>query len=282
MLDTPLEKLSLVAFDLETTGLTLAADRVVEIGAVRFSLAAHEPSTFSMLVNPHLQMKPEIIAIHHISQDMADAALPAKQVLPQFIAWLQEKETLPVMIAHHAAFDISFLMQEARRVDIELPELYVIDTFPLARQCFPGLPSYSLQNLLTTLELPTNSNAHRALPDAVACQMLFQACVLKHQLGKLSLGDFYQKYPRTRLSTHETPAETEVFAALQRAILKQKDVEITYLNSRKKKNTRSITPQLLGGYGSEQYVDAYCHLRKTRRRFYLKRIVEYKIGLIKS
>ncbi|MGB1867106.1 MAG: exonuclease domain-containing protein, partial [Candidatus Puniceispirillaceae bacterium] len=46
---TPLSQLPLVSLDLETTGLTPARDRIVQIGAITIESPAQH---FDMLVNP--------------------------------------------------------------------------------------------------------------------------------------------------------------------------------------------------------------------------------------
>jgi hypothetical protein len=66
-----------VAFDLETTGLVNTKDEIVEIGAVKFTIAVEKGkvvpkliSEFNMLVNPNMMMPEEASKVNHITDDM--------------------------------------------------------------------------------------------------------------------------------------------------------------------------------------------------------------------
>lgn len=273
ILTLSLQDLVFLAFDLETTGLNVAQDRIVEMGASRFSEQAHFiEQRYAQVVNPHVLMSPEVIQVHHISQQEVDTA-PDFEVAYEGFLTLAENA---VLVAHHAAFDLSFLKAEAARLGAELPPFFVIDTFPLAKACFPEAPSFALGRLMSHLKLTMEGEAHRALPDAIACQALFKACVRQAGVQDLSLAEFYERFPRTRLSPRVEDEQSELWGLLQEALNQQQKISIAYTNSRKKQQQREITPLFLGGHGLYTYVDAFCHLRQAHRRFYFSRIAECK------
>ena len=69
----PLER-PLVFFDLETTGVDVVNDRVVQIGALRYEPGGGEPVRYKRLVHPGRPIPAETTAIHGISDaDVADA-----------------------------------------------------------------------------------------------------------------------------------------------------------------------------------------------------------------
>src|SRR4051812_15118715 len=81
-------ELGYVALDLETTGLVVERDRIVEVGAVRFDRTGQELERFEQLVNPGRAMSPAAQAVHGLSDaDLADAP-PAREVLPEFLQFL--------------------------------------------------------------------------------------------------------------------------------------------------------------------------------------------------
>lgn len=275
-LDCPLTQLQFLAFDLETTGLNVAEDRIVEIGASRFTLGQEilqgQRETYAQVLNPHLQMSEEVIAVHHIPQQAVDRAPDFEQIYEQFEQFSQDT----VFLAHHAAFDMAFLRAELHRMGKSLPPLFVIDTFPLAKACFPEEASYALGRLVDALGLTMEGDAHRALPDAIACQKLFLACILRQQLQEETLASFYARFPRVRLSTQAETQHSELWKCLEKALENHQDISIFYTNSRKKKKERRIRPLFLGGSGEYAYVDAFCHFRQSQRRFYLNRISNCK------
>src|SRR5918998_3654684 len=92
-----------VAFDLETTGLVAQIDRVVEIGAVRFDASGRELGRFESLMDPERPMSPAAWAVHGISDADLVGAPAARDVLPEFLAFLGDPETT-TLLAHNAAF----------------------------------------------------------------------------------------------------------------------------------------------------------------------------------
>lgn len=170
-LDTPVDGITFVAFDFETTGLYPATDRIVEFGAVRFRLG-QELDTFSALVNPGCRIHPAAAGVSGIGDaDVADKP-PVAEMLPRFVQFLGDD----VLLAHNARFDGAFLRAELERAAMATIRNPISDTQVLAQRAFPGRPSYALQALVEFLQIPTG-RAHRAEDDARRCMRLFAHCV---------------------------------------------------------------------------------------------------------
>lgn len=170
-LDAPVDRLTFVAFDFETTGLYPATDRIVEFGAVRFRLG-EELEGFSALANPGRPIHPDAAQVSGISDaDVADKP-PVADLLPQFVQFLGDD----VLLAHNARFDAAFLRAELERAGLPTLRNPISDTQVLSQRAFPGRPSYALQALVEFLQIPANQ-AHRAQDDARQCMRLFAHCV---------------------------------------------------------------------------------------------------------
>ena len=63
----------LAFIDLETTGVNLGSDRIVEIGMIKI-LPDGNKSTKRKLLNPEMTIPPSIIDIHGISNEMVKDA----------------------------------------------------------------------------------------------------------------------------------------------------------------------------------------------------------------
>lgn len=158
-----------VALDFETTGLSPQSDRIIEIGAVKYS-DGKELSRFQSLVDPGMPISEYITELTGITNSELDSAPELTEVLPQFLEFL---DSLPI-VAHNAAFDKGFLDTACAQHGISLNnELY--DTLALSRWIFPGLPNYRLQTLVSTFDID-GGRAHRALFDACAVAQLFELC----------------------------------------------------------------------------------------------------------
>lgn len=156
-----------VVFDIETTGLDFAGDRIIEIGAVKFEQRTRA-ATFSTLINPgKVKLKPEIIALTGIDPGMLKDAPKEKQALEDFLRFCGDA----VLVAHNARFDINFLKAACRRCGIAFRPSFV-DTLPLARALEPDLGNYRLDTLAKHFEVKDFGH-HRALNDAEALLSIF-------------------------------------------------------------------------------------------------------------
>ena len=100
-----------VVVDLETTGISPARDRIIEIGAVRVEHGT-VTAEYSKLVNPGRPVGGFITGLTGISDEMVGNASPIEAVLPDFLAHLRPSDTI---VAHNANFDINFLYDNCMR-----------------------------------------------------------------------------------------------------------------------------------------------------------------------
>lgn len=163
-------KRAYLAIDVETTGLDAKTCRVVEIGALLFVPAegSYDGRKLESLVNPGVRIPAAVTAIHGIGDADVKAA-PSFAGIAEELARLAEGA---VIVAHNAPFDIGFIQGELARAGRPPLRNAVLDSLVMARAAFPGLPSYSLPRLVTSLSIKT-SRSHRALDDARAAAEVF-------------------------------------------------------------------------------------------------------------
>ena len=167
-----------VAFDVETTGLVPAVDRIVELAAIAFQ-GGEVLEGFSRLISPGVPMLPAASRVTGITDDLLAVAPTAADALPDFLCVLRRGTP----VAHNAVFDVGFVCDELERAGLPAPECPVLDTRGLARRAFPGQFSYGLANLVRELKI-IPPGVHRALADADSCRQLFQRCAGKLGSGK--------------------------------------------------------------------------------------------------
>lgn len=102
-----------IAFDLETTGLSAAMDRIVEIAAVRFLETGQEIARYQTLVNPERPVPSGAYAVHGLSDELLSHAPTAREILPAFLAFIGDACSTS-LLAHNAAFDAGFLGTELK------------------------------------------------------------------------------------------------------------------------------------------------------------------------
>jgi DNA polymerase-3 subunit epsilon/ATP-dependent DNA helicase DinG len=156
----------LVAFDLETTGLSPKSERVIEIGAVRFGLEGQTPRELQLLVDPGMPVPLPIQRLTGISStDLAGQPSPTEAV-----AQLAEFADGAELVGHGAAFDLAFC---ALLLPATFGRREALDTLELARILLPLAPSHNLGALARLLGL-RHERPHRALSDAQATVALFE------------------------------------------------------------------------------------------------------------
>lgn len=173
--DPDLAEVAFVVVDLETTGTRPGEGKITEIGAVRIE-GLREVASFETLVNPLRPMHRKVIEITGITPQMVLGAPRIEKVMPHFLDFLQDA----VVVAHNAAFDLSFLNYELTRLKGRRLGEGAIDTVNLARCVAPGLDNYKLGTVSAALGSPVAS-CHRALADAQATAHVFLTLVGRAQ-----------------------------------------------------------------------------------------------------
>ncbi len=146
---------SLVAIDLETTGLDPQKDAILEIAAVRFSGARVE-AEWSSLINPGRPIPPLITQLTGITNDMVRNAPPIKAVIQTVKDFIGDS----IVVGHNVRFDMGFLQKQGI---LALND--AIDTYELAAVLMPTASRYNLGSLGQILGILI-PNSHRALDDA--------------------------------------------------------------------------------------------------------------------
>ena len=161
-LDTPIRTARFAAVDLETTGSTPPADRIIEIGAKKVS-GFKLGESYASFVNPCRSLPPFISRLTGISERDLRKVPAAAKVLPGFIEYLGDS----VIVAHSASFDHKFLCAEAMEMLGASLDNHVLCTCKLARRILYFLPSKGLDAITHFLGITVNGR-HRALGDAEA------------------------------------------------------------------------------------------------------------------
>ncbi|MBR3763000.1 MAG: PolC-type DNA polymerase III [Clostridia bacterium] len=156
----PLEE-PIVVLDFESTGLNTAADRVIEIGAVKL-VGGTLVDSLSLLVNPKKPLPEKIVKLTGIT----DMMLADKETAETAILKLMDFIGDAPVAAHNAAFDVALLRAELRRLGREW-DAPVIDTLTLSRKMFPEMKTFKLASVCKQLQVSLK-NAHRAVHDATA------------------------------------------------------------------------------------------------------------------
>ena len=155
-----------VVFDIETTGFSPVNNKIIEIGAVKIR-EGEITDRFSVFVNPGVPIPFEIEKLTSINDSMVMDAPPIEVILPQFLDFCQDA----VLVAHNANFDMSFIMENAKRQGISRKFTFV-DTLGIARVLLTHQAKHTLDAVAKTLSISLE-NHHRAVDDAECTAHIF-------------------------------------------------------------------------------------------------------------
>lgn len=156
-----------ICFDLETTGLNANSDKIIEIGAVRVK-NRQIVEEFGTFADPGMSLEEKTTELTGITDKMLEGAPSQKEALQKFIDFCGDS---PVLIAHNANFDVSFVKATAKRENIKFEFTYA-DTVPMSRALIMSIKNHKLDTVAKYLKIPS-FNHHRACDDARALAYIF-------------------------------------------------------------------------------------------------------------
>lgn len=126
----------LVFFDLETTGVNVGTDRIVEISLVKqFPNGDKESKTWR--VNPEMHIPKEASDVHHILDEDVKESPRFKDLAPQILDFIAESDLAGYNSNH---FDVPMLQEELLRVgyDVDLrKDHHFVDVFVIFQKHTP-------------------------------------------------------------------------------------------------------------------------------------------------
>jgi DNA polymerase III epsilon subunit family exonuclease len=196
--DPLLEEAEFVVFDLETTGLSAARNRICEVGAVRVR-ALELADSFQSLVNPGHPLPQPVARLTGLREQELRSAPRASSVIRRFIVFAGETP----LVAHNARFDERFLDRQLQRLHGRRLAEPPLCTAALARRLLEGrLRRVSLASLAVFFGVATRP-CHRALPDAeCTAQVLVRLIGLAQEIGARRVSDLRKLAAPRRRRVH--------------------------------------------------------------------------------
>jgi len=191
-LNTPIDKVKVLAVDFETTGLDARQDKLLSVGFVTLKQQQISlKSSYHQIIKTKAQLEESNVIIHHITDSQKEQG----QALAMVVEALLKELAGSVMLVHFARIEKQFLTQACLELYGMAPTFPIIDTLALAKRRLDKRdvaydPSeLRLTSLRQKYKLPEH-HAHNALNDAIATAELFMAQMSKaNRDSKLTLKD---------------------------------------------------------------------------------------------
>ena len=155
-----------ILLDTETTGLSSAKDKIIEIACIEIDDHIPTGEKFHVFLNPEMEISQGAYETHGITREFLNDKPKFKDIAKEFQEFINEKK----LIIHNADFDLAFLNKELKEAELQvISKANVIDTLNVAREKFPGAQN-SLDALCKRFKIDNSRRQkHSALLD---CELL--------------------------------------------------------------------------------------------------------------
>lgn len=226
---------SIAVFDLETTGLDVSNDRIVEIAVLKVTPDGTE-SYFSKRVNPEMPISEESAEIHGITNEIVKDAPTFKELAPEIANFIGDADLVGF---NSNKFDIPLLAEEFLRVNFE---------FDIAARKF-----IDVQNIFHKMEQRTLvaaykfycdkdlTNAHSAEADVKATYEVLLGQLKRYGESLENTPDFLAEYSKNN--------KHEIIDFAGRLALNEEGKSIYNFGKHKGKTVEEIAEKEPGYYG---------------------------------
>ncbi len=168
-----------VILDTETTGLSADKDRIVEIACIELNNHIPTKNIFHTFINPETKVSADAFNVHGYSDEFLSNKLKFREIAKNFLDFIKDKK----LIIHNADFDLGFLNNELRRLNIKpILKSDVVDTLQIARSKFPGVGN-SLDALCKRYKINVEAREkHSALVDCHLLSKVYIELIDKKEL----------------------------------------------------------------------------------------------------
>lgn len=186
-----------VVFDTETTGLQIKKDRILSIGTIAIVGETIKVSDQLEIYLEQELFNSETVKIHGLLKSGSIKKINETEAIKYFLDHIQNA----VLVAHHAAFDISMINAALHRINLPKLKNKVIDTgylFKCSKLNMNNNSHVSLDELSNRFNIPLHDR-HTASGDAYITALLFLKLVsiLKQNNPDLKLNDILK--PKQRI-----------------------------------------------------------------------------------
>ncbi len=169
-------KNDLCFFDLESTGLNVIRDRILQIGIIKYFKDGREPAELEMLINPGIPISAEAMAVHGITpKDVANKPVFA-QVAQQIFDFIGNADLAGYNISR---FDVPLIMEEFARagLDFDVEKRRLVDV----QRIFYKMEPRNLKAALRFYCDKEMEDAHDAMADVRATIDVFKGQLQRYE-----------------------------------------------------------------------------------------------------
>ncbi len=164
LLINELEKENIIVFDVESTGVDVTEDEIIQIAAIKLNKKGEVVDKFEKFLKNKKPVK-DSYYVHGFSDEMLQRIGEDKEkVLKEFVEYSKDS----IIVGHNVQYDINILCSELERSNLGKPKFKTFyDTLDIYRRFYPGNINYKLENLSNVYDTK-HKPSHDAMDDIIA------------------------------------------------------------------------------------------------------------------
>ncbi|KEI91646.1 3'-5' exonuclease [Clostridium botulinum] len=254
LLTRELDNENVVVFDVESTGINIIEDEIVQIAGIKINNKGEVIESFQRFLIPKKSVGDSYLVHGFSDQFLKENGENKKVVLKDFLEFIKDT----VIVGHNVTFDISILNSELERLSLEKASFKTYyDTLDIARRFYPSLTNHKLETLSKLFNTETKSS-HDAMDDILATKDVLMA-MLKEKVKPTIINRMvvYGKYIKKFESIYEEITNLK---------------KLSYI-----KNPKDIIGEIVNKTKiKEIYKDQYIKINNLREFFVIAKEIENK------
>ncbi|KGO12863.1 3'-5' exonuclease [Clostridium botulinum] len=254
LLTRELDNENVVVFDVESTGINIIEDEIVQIAGIKINNKGEVIESFQRFLIPKKSVGDSYLVHGFSDQFLKENGENKKVVLKDFLKFIKDT----VIVGHNVTFDISILNSELERLSLEKASFKTYyDTLDIARRFYPSLTNHKLETLSKLFNTETKSS-HDAMDDILATKDVLMV-MLKKKVKPTIINRMvvYGKYIKKFQPIYEEIANLK---------------ELSYI-----KNPKDIIGEIVNKTKiKEIYKDQYIKINNLREFFVIAKEIENK------
>lgn len=166
----------IVFFDIESTGLNVIRDRIVQIALIKYFADGREPQELEMLINPGIPISQEAMDVHGITPDKLKNKPGFRDVAQQLYDFIGDADLSGY---NSDRFDVPMLMEEFSRAGINL-DMSIRKSIDV-QKIFYKMEPRTLKAALRLFCGKTLEDAHDALADVRATVDVLKGQIIRYK-----------------------------------------------------------------------------------------------------
>ncbi|EOU1462664.1 UvrD-helicase domain-containing protein [Clostridium perfringens] len=158
------EKENIIVFDVESTGVDVTEDEIIQIAAIKLNKKGEVVDKFEKFLKNKKPVK-DSYYVHGFSDEMLQRIGEDKEkVLKEFVEYSKDS----IIVGHNVQYDINILCSELERNNLGKPKFKTFyDNLDIYRRFYPGNINYKLENLSKVYDTK-HKPSHDAMDDIIA------------------------------------------------------------------------------------------------------------------